>query len=184
MRNHRATKGLRHNTRKKTTQHKDVWFAFSLIFVMAVVAMIIWISLIRRTTVETSSYSGTAQAAGREAKSPVPPYYASADAAKPYPKLIPATAFREYPLAERAYKIAAEIPGVLAQQPCYCYCDRIGHHSLLDCYASDHAARCFICIKEALLADQMTQQSKTPAEIRRAIISGKWQTVDVQTTSR
>jgi hypothetical protein len=29
---------------------------------------------------------------------------------------------------------------VLAQQPCYCYCDGYGHGSLLDCYASYHGA--------------------------------------------
>ena len=70
----------------------------------------------------------------------VPPYHASAEAAKPIPQLVPAEYFRDYPLVARAYRIAAEIPGVIAQQPCFCYCDKIGHRSLLDCYASDHGA--------------------------------------------
>lgn len=71
---------------------------------------------------------------------PVPPYHESAEAAKPFPPLVPAAYFRRYPLVERAYWIAGRIPDVIAQQPCYCYCDKFGHRSLLDCYASDHAA--------------------------------------------
>ena len=71
---------------------------------------------------------------------PVPPYHASAEAAKPFPQLVPAEYFRDYPLVARAYRIAGQIPGVIAQQPCFCYCDKFGHRSLLDCYASDHGA--------------------------------------------
>ncbi|MFQ5804355.1 MAG: hypothetical protein ACE5JQ_15810 [Candidatus Methylomirabilales bacterium] len=71
---------------------------------------------------------------------PVPPYHESAEAAKPFPRLVPAAYFRNYPLVARAYEIASEIPAVIAQQPCYCYCDKFGHRSLLDCYASDHGA--------------------------------------------
>jgi hypothetical protein len=72
--------------------------------------------------------------------SKTPPYHESAEAAKPFPQLLPAAYFRNNPLAARAYQLASEIPEVLAQQPCYCYCDKYGHKSLLDCYASDHAA--------------------------------------------
>lgn len=70
----------------------------------------------------------------------VPPYYGTAEAARPFPSLLPAEYFRETPLVARAYRVASEIPEVLAQQPCYCYCDKYGHKSLLDCYTSDHAA--------------------------------------------
>ena len=69
-----------------------------------------------------------------------PPFYNSAEAAKPFPLLVPPSRFRGYPPVASAYQIAAHIPGILAQQPCYCYCDRFGHRSLLECYASDHAA--------------------------------------------
>lgn len=72
--------------------------------------------------------------------SKTPPYHESAEAAKPFPPLLPAAYFRETPLVARAYQLASEIPEVLAQEPCYCYCDRYGHQSLLDCYASDHGA--------------------------------------------
>jgi hypothetical protein len=53
---------------------------------------------------------------------------------------VPASVFRDYPAVARAYQIASQIPGVIAQQPCFCYCDKFGHRSLLDCYASDHGA--------------------------------------------
>jgi len=105
---------------------------------------------------------------------PVPPFYGSAEAAKPFPRLLPAAYFRQYPLVARAYKVASDIPEVFAQQPCYCFCDKSGHRSLLDCYASDHGAGCLICIKEALLADQMHKKGKTATEIRTAIIRGDW----------
>ena len=40
-----------------------------------------------------------------------------------------------------AYKIAAEIPEVLASVTCYCGCDKShGHRHLLDCFVDDHGA--------------------------------------------
>ena len=69
-----------------------------------------------------------------------PPFYNNAEAAKPFPRLLPPSRFRGYPPVASAYQIAAYIPGILAQQPCYCHCESFGHRSLLDCYASDHAA--------------------------------------------
>jgi hypothetical protein len=71
---------------------------------------------------------------------PVPPYHESADAAKPFSRLMPAARYRSSRVIARTYEIAHQIPGVLVQQPCYCYCDKFGHASLLDCYASDHGA--------------------------------------------
>lgn len=112
-----------------------------------------------------------------ENRSQVPAYFPSAAAARPYPVLLPASNFSRYPAIERAYTTAAEIPGVLAQQPCYCYCDRIGHRSLLDCYASQHAAECDVCLKEALFAGQMTRRGQSPETIRQEIIRGDWRNV-------
>ena len=71
---------------------------------------------------------------------PSPPFHKDPENAKPFPRLVPASYFRSQPLVARAYRIASAIPEVLAQQPCYCYCDQFGHGSLLDCYASDHGA--------------------------------------------
>ena len=95
---------------------------------------------------------------------------------------IPATLDpKQFPdaLNRNVYALAAKIKPVLYQQPCYCYCDRHdGHKSLLDCYASTHGADCDICEKEAVLAYQLTQKGKTPAQIRAAIIHGDWKSVD------
>ena len=140
MGNRRITKISRYKMKKKPKQDKGLRNLLLLTFAMAVGAMIYWVSVTRTPPAEPAGSSVTQPAAGTEAQPAVPPYYESAEAAKPYPKLIPATYYGQYPLVERAYKDAAEIPGVLAQQPCYCYCDRVGHRSLLDCYTSDHAA--------------------------------------------
>ena len=70
---------------------------------------------------------------------PVPHFHARLEDALPLPKILPASQFR-IPIVARAYRVAARIPEVLAQQPCYCWCDKIGHGSLLDCFATDHGA--------------------------------------------
>ena len=84
------------------------------------------------------------------------------------------------PLQIRAYEIAAKIPGVLNQLPCYCYCERMGHKSLHSCFEGEHAANCDVCMKEAFYAYEQTKLKKTPAQIRAGIIAGKWKTVDMQ----
>ncbi|MCH6554956.1 MAG: hypothetical protein IH793_12475 [Acidobacteria bacterium] len=83
---------------------------------------------------------GASPAARARTTPPTPPYHRSAAAARPLPRTLPPDYFRRSPLVARAYQIAGEIPTVIAQQPCYCRCDRLGHRSLLDCYASDHGA--------------------------------------------
>ena len=42
--------------------------------------------------------------------------------------------------AKQAYEIAKEIPGVLAQMPCFCECEAYGHENLLDCFIDNHGA--------------------------------------------
>jgi hypothetical protein len=70
----------------------------------------------------------------------IPAFHASAEAAKPLPRILAAEQFST-PYVAKAYRIAARIPEVLAQQPCYCYCDDgFGHGSLVDCFADDHGA--------------------------------------------
>jgi hypothetical protein len=109
-----------------------------------------------------------------------PRYHKNAKDAKPLPKLLPASNFSDKPVVAKAYQIASEIPFVLAQQPCYCHCDKEwGHGSLLDCYAASHAAACVICLKEAFCSFQMTKQGKTPTAIREAIIRGDWKKIDL-----
>jgi hypothetical protein len=81
---------------------------------------------------------------------------------------------------QNIYSLAAKVKLVLYQQPCYCHCDRhVGHKSLLDCYVDRHASVCDICKKEAVYAYQQSKLGKTSAQIRTAIIDGKWKEADL-----
>src|SRR3712207_6815636 len=81
---------------------------------------------------------------------PVPAYQSEKDAKGKLPPTLPASRFQQQPYVARGYQIAKEIPAVLAQQPCYCYCDRsVGHKSLYSCFVDEHAAHCDVCLKSA-----------------------------------
>jgi len=86
----------------------------------------------------------------------------------------------KFPYQVHAYELAAKIPGVINQLPCYCYCERFGHKSLHTCYESNHGAHCGICMKELYYAYQQTRLNKTPAQIRQGIIKGDWQQIDLE----
>lgn len=109
----------------------------------------------------------------------VPPYYASVERAKPFPKTLSPSAFSN-PKVARAYEIAKRIPEVLVQQPSYCVFVRRHHHSLLECFTTDDAARCEVCVKEVYLADEMNRAGKSVAAIRASIIAGEWRSVKVE----
>ena len=36
------------------------------------------------------------------------------------------------------YQVAKEIPEILAQMPCFCGCEAVGHENLLDCFVDEH----------------------------------------------
>lgn len=38
----------------------------------------------------------------------------------------------------RGYQVAKEIPEILAQLPCFCGCEAVGHENLLDCFVDEH----------------------------------------------
>ena len=103
----------------------------------------------------------------------VPVYFKRPADAIPFPPTLDPSTFQLSNIRE-AYSVAKEIPDVLVQQPCYCYCQRQGHRSLLDCFASLHSTTCTICIKEARLVGQLHRQGKTAEEIRAAIIQKQW----------
>ena len=68
------------------------------------------------------------------------------------------------PRQQRAYTAARAIPAVLNQLYCWCHCreSTIFHHrSLLECFESDHASQCGICMGEATLAYDMVKQGIT-----------------------
>jgi len=90
----------------------------------------------------------------------------------------------KYPYQVKAYELAAKIPGVINQLPCYCYCERIGHKSLHTCYESDHAAHCGICMKEVFYAYEQTKLRKTPEQIRAGIIKGDWKSIDLDEAAK
>ena len=104
---------------------------------------------------------------------PVPAYYARVSDAKPLPPTLDPSRFNREDIRE-AYAVAREIPEVLVQLPCYCYCERQGHRGLLDCFKTEHAATCNICTKETLLAGRMHRDGKSAEQIREAIINGLW----------
>lgn len=90
----------------------------------------------------------------------------------------------QYPFQSHSYELAAKIPNVIYQMPCYCYCDRgMGHKSLHSCFEGTHGAQCSTCMKELYYSYQMTQQHKTAAEIRKGIIAGDWKAIDLQSAA-
>ncbi len=110
----------------------------------------------------------------------VPHFFADAKAAEPLPRTLEPTGFSNRDVVA-AYRTAKEIPKVLAQQPCYCHCDRnMGHRSLLDCFAGKHGSECDICVKEALFAMQEHRKGKSPEQIRSEIFQGGWKTIQFQ----
>ena len=87
----------------------------------------------------------------------------------------------QYAYQSHAYELAAKIPAVIHQQPCYCYCDRMGHNSLHSCFEDTHGARCDTCLKELYYSYVESKKGKTAVQIRRGIIQGEWKQVDLQT---
>ncbi len=104
-------------------------------------------------------------------KRPMPPVLAGQQLTGPYFS-------HEYQVT--AYRMAAQIPAVLHQQPCYCRCDRqLRHKSLHTCFEGTHGATCATCMKEAVFSYQQTRLGRTPAQIRSAIERGEWMDVDL-----
>ncbi len=89
----------------------------------------------------------------------------------------------QYPYQTHAYDLASKIPAVLHQQPCYCYCDRMGHNSLHSCFETSHGARCSTCLKELYYSYQQSKKGKTAAQIRAGIIKGEWKQIDLQSAA-
>jgi hypothetical protein len=113
-----------------------------------------------------------------EDNDPTPPYFVSAAAARPLPKTDKPSSFTNR-FVVAAYNVANEMPDVLAQQPCYCYCKRRGHRSLLDCFATKHAADCDIRVREAIFAQQEHKLGKSAEQIRTEIMDGAWKSIQV-----
>lgn len=98
----------------------------------------------------------------------VPLYYASL-AGVTIPKTLPSGEFSS-PAAREGYEIAAQIPEVLMQMPCYCHCDLMGHKSLLDCFTGTHAAFCNICLDSAGFVYRKWKAGVPIGKIRQELI--------------
>ncbi|MEW5976310.1 MAG: PCYCGC motif-containing (lipo)protein [Acidobacteriota bacterium] len=103
---------------------------------VVVLAFMYWASRSTQPSRQTEAPGSMKSDSGRATR--VPPFHSSPEAAGTLPRTLPA-GFRD-PNSAHAYRIAGQIPSILAQQPCYCWCDQYGHRSLLDCFVSDHAA--------------------------------------------
>ena len=115
-----------------------------------------------------ASHDESSHAASRQ-RPPVPAFM-DASQVGDLPPTLPATNFTGK--TREAYAAAKEIPGTLAQLPCYCHCDKaFGHKSLQTCFVDDHAAQCAVCVDEALLAYRLQkEEKKTPEQVRQIII--------------
>jgi len=89
----------------------------------------------------------------------------------------------QHPYQTHAYELARKIPTVLHRQPCYCYCDRMGHNSQHSCFENTHGAQCSTCLRELYYSYQQHQKGKTSAQIRAGIIKGDWKQIDLQSAS-
>jgi len=139
--------------------------------------MRLFLILLAAATLVSCSSDAPATAPSAENQQPVPAHFENERDAQPLPKTLAASMFGDPRLA-RIYEIAERIPAVLAQQPCYCYCDRgHGHRSLLDCQRDNHSASCTVCRKEVLLADRLTRLGLSAKEIRASIVRGDWKQV-------
>jgi hypothetical protein len=85
-----------------------------------------------------------------------------------------------YPYQSHAYELAAKVENVIYQQPCYCYCDRMGHKSLHSCFENTHGAECSICMKELYYTFVQHKNGRTARQIRQGIIRGDWKQVDLR----
>ncbi len=89
----------------------------------------------------------------------------------------------QFPYQTHAYELASRIEPVLYQQPCYCYCDRMGHKSLHSCFENTHGAECSICLKELYYTYTQHKAGKTARQIRQGIMRGEWKQVELRSAA-
>jgi hypothetical protein len=88
----------------------------------------------------------------------------------PLPATLDPAQFAENKTAFVVYSIAAKIPELLYQEPCFCSCDkREGHQSLLDCYTGWHGYGCITCQTEVIFIYEQSKLGKSAAQIRKAL---------------
>lgn len=77
------------------------------------------------------------------------------------------------------YEFASQHMALYAQVPCFCGCrSSLGHRGLQDCFVKadgsgweSHASGCGVCIAESELVRTLEAKSRSPNEIRDAVIA-------------
>ena len=116
------------------------------------------------------AFTSQSDQAASKRKKRVPAHYTDLKDVKEIPKTLSPGKFTD-PEVKKAYEVAEANPKLLLQMPCYCYCDAMGHKSLLSCYVDSHAAHCDICRDEAIEAERLQSEEKlTVEEVRERII--------------
>ena len=137
--------------------------------VILTAAIIVAVLILRETAKQRQETQAPAPASAEKPRGLVPPYYADVRGV-PIPKTLPPEQFKVVK-TRASYRVAGEIPQVLMQLPCYCFCDRIGHKSLLDCFVDDHGEYCGICQDSALWADKQLKERASAETIRQEIVA-------------
>jgi hypothetical protein len=83
-------------------------------------------------------------------------------------------------IVQESYQFAVANPEALKNVPCYCGCGAVGHTSNYSCYVQEvktsgeivfdqHALGCTLCVDISQDVIRLTNEGKTPQEIRGAI---------------
>jgi hypothetical protein len=124
--------------------------------------------LIGCSSADTPGDAAQTPAVQAPAAQATPSTQAPSDAAK-VNKVLDPMGFDD-PRVRAAYEAAKQYAHVLEEIYCYCRCkENIGHRALVECFETDHASNCDVCINEAVIAAKMTKEGRTPKEIQKAI---------------
>ena len=130
--------------------------------------MVAAILLIGCNSADTPAHTEHGPADQAPAAQSTPSTQAATDAAKVNKVLDPAG--WSDPRVRAAYEAAKQYAHVLEEIYCYCRCkENIGHRALIECFESDHASNCDVCMNSAMIAAKMTKEGRTPKEINKAI---------------
>jgi hypothetical protein len=119
----------------------------------------------------------------QSASLPPPPPQTPVQVAADLPLLPPGAnaGARPVEVIKATYEFAARHPEVLKYIPCYCGCERMGHHGNEDCFVSSrdaqghvkewetHGMICEVCLDVGYEARQMFNSGASVADIRAAI---------------
>lgn len=84
-------------------------------------------------------------------------------------RVLPAALFSDARV-RNAYRLAAEMPETLNQLYCWCGCIERGMRSNLECFETDHAAHCDVCMAGAEIAAEMRERGITdPARVQQVL---------------